>query len=107
MNDERSHLGELGSGVESLGLMTIAFALAQLVAAPFMETLADRIGRRPIVLVSLFAFVVAMMLVLLFLRSPQRAAGEAKDMHARATGLWPRRPLCAASWCAPGPYGTS
>ena len=29
-------LGEFGSGVEALGLMTMSFALAQLVAAPFM-----------------------------------------------------------------------
>ena len=35
-------LGEFGSGVEALGLMTMSFALAQLVAAPFMGSLADR-----------------------------------------------------------------
>ena len=39
-------LGEFGSGVEALGLMTMSFALAQLVAAPFMGSLADRYGRR-------------------------------------------------------------
>ena len=49
-------LGELGSGVEVMGLMTMSFALAQLVSAPFMGSLADRIGRRPIVLWSLAAF---------------------------------------------------
>jgi multidrug resistance protein len=47
---------ELGSGVEALGLMTMSFALAQFVAAPFMGSLADRIGRRPVVLVALAAF---------------------------------------------------
>lgn len=47
---------EYGSGVEALGLMTMSFALAQLIAAPFMGTLADRIGRRPLVIVSLLAF---------------------------------------------------
>ncbi len=52
-------LGELGSGVEALGLMTMSFALAQLVAAPFMGALADRYGRRPLVLLSLASFAVA------------------------------------------------
>jgi DHA1 family tetracycline resistance protein-like MFS transporter len=52
-------LGEFGSGVEALGLMTMSFALAQLVAAPFMGSLADRFGRRPLVLVSLAAFAAA------------------------------------------------
>jgi DHA1 family multidrug resistance protein-like MFS transporter len=51
--------GELGGGVQALGLMTMAFALAQLVAAPFMGSAADRFGRRPIVLLSLAAFAVA------------------------------------------------
>lgn len=49
-------LSELGSGVEVMGLMTMSFALAQLVSAPFMGSLADRIGRRPIVIWSLAAF---------------------------------------------------
>lgn len=49
-------LGEFGSGVEALGLMTMAFAFAQLVASPFMGALADRFGRRPLVLVALAAF---------------------------------------------------
>ena len=35
-------LGELGSGVEGLGLMTMSFALAQFIAAPVMGSLADR-----------------------------------------------------------------
>jgi DHA1 family tetracycline resistance protein-like MFS transporter len=39
--------------------MTMSFALAQLVAAPFMGSLADRYGRRPLVLVSLAAFAAA------------------------------------------------
>jgi MFS family permease len=39
-------LGEFGSGVEALGLMTMAFAIAQFLLAPFMGTLADRFGRR-------------------------------------------------------------
>ena len=52
-------LGEFGSGVEALGLMTMSFALAQLVAAPFMGSLADRIGRRPLVLLALAAFAIS------------------------------------------------
>jgi DHA1 family tetracycline resistance protein-like MFS transporter len=52
-------LGEFGSGVEALGLMTMSFALAQLVAAPFMGSLADRYGRRPLVLLALAAFAAA------------------------------------------------
>ncbi len=52
-------LGEFGSGVEALGLMTMSFALAQLIAAPFMGSLADRIGRRPLVIISLISFTLA------------------------------------------------
>jgi len=52
-------LGEFGSGVEALGLMTMSFALAQLVAAPIMGSLADRYGRRPLILLSLAAFAAA------------------------------------------------
>jgi multidrug resistance protein len=51
--------GELGGGVQALGLMTMSFALAQLVAAAPMGSLADRYGRRPLVLLSLAAFAVA------------------------------------------------
>lgn len=52
-------LGELGGGVEALGWITMAFAGTQFVAAPFMGTLADRIGRRPLILLALSAFTVA------------------------------------------------
>ena len=52
-------LGEFGSGVEALGLMTMSFALAQLVAAPFMGSLADRYGRRPFIILALAAFAAA------------------------------------------------
>jgi multidrug resistance protein len=50
-------LEEFGSGVEALGLMTMSFALAQLVAGPIIGSLADRIGRKPVILFSLFAFI--------------------------------------------------
>lgn len=46
-------LGELGSGVEALSLMAMASALAQFLLAPFMGALADRFGRRRIVLLAL------------------------------------------------------
>lgn len=52
-------LSELGAGVELLGLMTTAFMLAQFVSAPLMGSLADRIGRKPIILLSLMAFAAA------------------------------------------------
>jgi multidrug resistance protein len=51
-------LGELGGGVQALGLMTMSFALAQFIAAPFMGAAADRYGRRPVILLGLAAFAV-------------------------------------------------
>lgn len=51
-------LGELGGGVQTLALMTMSFALAQLISAPFMGSLADRHGRRPVILLGLAAFAV-------------------------------------------------
>jgi len=52
-------LSEFGSGVAGLGLLKMSFALAQLVASPFMGALADRWGRRPLILMALAAFAVA------------------------------------------------
>ena len=52
-------LGEFGSGVSALSLMSTAYALAGIVASPFMGALADRFGRRPLVLGSLAAFALA------------------------------------------------
>lgn len=52
-------LGEFGSGVEALGLMTMSFALAQFISAPIMGSLADRFGRRPLILTGLVAFALA------------------------------------------------
>ena len=51
-------LGDFGSGVEALGFMTMGFALAQFVLAPIMGSIADRIGRRPLVLIALGGFAV-------------------------------------------------
>ena len=50
-------LSEFGDGVEALGLMTMAFALAQMIASPIIGSMADKYGRRPIILLSLGAFV--------------------------------------------------
>jgi multidrug resistance protein len=49
-------LGEMGSGVRMLGMLSMSFALAQFVASPFMGSFSDRYGRRPLVLVALAAF---------------------------------------------------
>jgi len=47
---------ELGAGVEALGISAMAYALTSALAAPFMGALADRFGRRPLVLGSLAAY---------------------------------------------------
>jgi MFS family permease len=51
--------GELGLGVEALGISALVYALAATVAAPFMGSLADRYGRRWLVLLSLSAYALA------------------------------------------------
>jgi MFS family permease len=50
---------ELGAGVEVLGISAMAYALAATLAAPFMGALADRYGRRRLVLVSLAVYILA------------------------------------------------
>src|SRR5260370_24299678 len=52
-------LGELGSGVVALGLMSMGFAFAQLLLSPFMGSFADRFGRKPLILIALAGEVVA------------------------------------------------
>ncbi|MCJ7703832.1 MAG: MFS transporter [Anaerolineales bacterium] len=52
-------LGEFGDGVEALGLLTMSFAMAQLIAAPMWGGVADRRGRRPIILLALTATTLA------------------------------------------------
>ncbi len=51
-------LDELGSGVEALSLMTMSFTISALFAAPLMGILADRAGRRPLILISRAMFVI-------------------------------------------------
>jgi MFS family permease len=48
-----------GAGVEALGVSAMAYALTSTAAAPFIGMLADRFGRRPIILLSLSAYVLA------------------------------------------------
>ena len=48
-----------GAGVEALSLSALAYALASTVSAPFMGILADRLGRRPIILLSLATYILA------------------------------------------------
>lgn len=48
-----------GAGVTALSLSALAYALASTVAAPFMGTLADRFGRRPVILLSLVTYILA------------------------------------------------
>lgn len=50
---------EFGTGVAALGLSAMAYALTSTLAAPFMGALADRFGRRPLVLGSLAGYVAA------------------------------------------------
>jgi MFS transporter, DHA1 family, multidrug resistance protein len=52
-------LGELGSGVAALGLMSMGFAFSQFLLSPFLGSAADRIGRKPLILVALAGEVVA------------------------------------------------
>jgi MFS family permease len=48
-----------GAGIEALGMSAMAYALTSTIAAPFMGLLADRFGRRPIILLSLAAYALA------------------------------------------------
>jgi len=52
-------IGAMGQGVEVFGISATAFSLAALVAAPYMGVLADRFGRRRLLLGSLAAYTLA------------------------------------------------
>ena len=81
-------LAELGAGVEALGLMTTAFMLAQLIFAPIMGGLADRFGRKPVILLSLIAFIFAQAGYLLAATTTQFIAVRALQ-GALTSGLFP------------------
>jgi MFS family permease len=52
-------LESFGAGVDALGMSALAYALTGMFSAPFMGMFADRFGRRPIILLSLSAYVFA------------------------------------------------
>ena len=45
---------DLGASPTTVGLLVASFSLAQLVFAPFLGRLSDRIGRKPVLVISLF-----------------------------------------------------
>lgn len=45
---------DFGASATTVGLLVASFSLAQLVMAPVMGRLSDRVGRRPVLLISLF-----------------------------------------------------
>jgi MFS family permease len=52
-------IGDLGGGVEVLATSLMAYSLAGMIAAPIMGSLADRFGRRPLLIGSLVIFAMA------------------------------------------------
>lgn len=52
-------IGDFGDGVEVLATSVMAYSLAGMIAAPFMGSLADRFGRRPLLLGSFAVFTAA------------------------------------------------
>ena len=81
-------LGELDEGVGTLGLMTMAFALAQFLAAPPFGALADRIGRRPLILLALAAYAGANV-AFLFVDTAGGYIGVRAAQGALTAGLFP------------------
>jgi MFS family permease len=58
-------LGEIGQGVDALSWIFMAFALGQFLLAPLLGALADRIGRKPIIVLALAGVVGANLAYLL------------------------------------------
>lgn len=52
-------IGDFGDGVAVLATSVMAYSLAAVIAAPFMGSLADRFGRRPLILGSFAVFTAA------------------------------------------------
>jgi MFS family permease len=52
-------IGDFGDSVEILALSVMAYSLAGVIAAPFLGSLADRFGRRPLILGSFAVFAAA------------------------------------------------
>ena len=81
-------LGEFGSGVEALGLMSMSYAVAAFLAAPVMGSLADRYGRRPVI-IGAFAAYTAAGLGFLFARSTETFLVVRMLQGAFTAGLMP------------------
>jgi DHA1 family tetracycline resistance protein-like MFS transporter len=81
-------MSELGGGVQTLGLMTVSFMLAQFIFAPIMGSLADRFGRKPIILLSLAAFAFANV-GYLFAATNTAIIAIRASQGALAAGLYP------------------
>ena len=81
-------LDEFDSAVQALGLMTMSFALAQFLASPFMGSLSDQLGRRPLILGALAAFAAAN-IGFLFAPSPEIFMVVRALEGALTAGLFP------------------
>jgi MFS family permease len=81
-------LETFGAGVEELGLMTMGFALAQFLLAPLVGSIADRIGRRPLILVAFGGFAVVN-LGFLFAPNPGALMGLRVLEGAVTAGMMP------------------
>ena len=97
-------VAELGGGPATLAWMAAAFALAQVVFAPLAGSLADRWGRRPLVLLGLGAFAV---LNVLYTLAPSTGAFIALRGLAGAltAGLFPAAQAIVADRAAPRERG--
>jgi MFS transporter, DHA1 family, multidrug resistance protein len=51
---------ELGASGSDLGVLSAVYAAMQLVCAPFWGTLSDRIGRKPVLLIGILGYAIAM-----------------------------------------------
>ena len=60
---QRFEGGDAASAARYLGFFSMAWALAQFIAAPVLGVLSDRIGRRPVILISLFGLAFDYMLM--------------------------------------------
>ena len=53
---------QLGASGWDLGLLSSVYAAMQLVCAPFWGTLSDRIGRKPVLLIGVLGYAIAMLI---------------------------------------------
>ena len=56
-------MDEFGAGGRQLGLLVASFALMQFIAGPIWGRLSDRLGRRPVLLITIAGNTVAMLLL--------------------------------------------